>query len=124
MTQQEIQERNKQIALMLGKKLISKNEFIMLGENAYTGNNAKIKWAIIEYLAYHNNWNWLMEAVEFIERTNIVITFFYECQILKYQGTIGKHNPPIIWTQGKDKREAIFLAVSDFAKKYNNGELH
>ena len=49
MTQQEIQERNKEIALMLGDEY--------------------------EH-SYHLDWNWLMEAVEFIEKNNY--TFIIE----------------------------------------------
>ncbi len=84
MTQQEIQERNKQIALMLGWK----NSFAhkvdrygyyqtvdgystpyinTLDEQAVEYQSDKNAFAI-EDLQFHSDWNWLMEAVEFIKK--------------------------------------------------------
>jgi hypothetical protein len=107
MTQQEIQERNKQIALMLGYE-ISENEECFKLPN-------KIGWIILE--VFHSDWNWLMEAVDFIEKiyNNQPIYFGHnDCVIF---------SPKTIKSKGKDKKEAIFIAISDFAKLYNNKEL-
>jgi hypothetical protein len=87
MTQQEIQERNKQIALMLGYKTT------WLDKLFYT-------WKC----RFLYDWNLLMEAVEFIEKLN-------------------KTDKEIVWTKAATKKEAVFIAVSDFAKLYNNKEL-
>jgi hypothetical protein len=66
----EIEKRNKDIAVLLGKTLISAEDFNKLGENSYTGENKNVKWGIIEYLKYNLDWNHLMDAVEFIETLN------------------------------------------------------
>ena len=93
MTQQEIQERNKEIALMLGDEY--------------------------EH-SYHLDWNWLMEAVEFIEKNNY--TFIIEdkhCYYYHYKQFLRESKSGI----GKSKKEAVFIAVSDFAKLYNDKTL-
>jgi hypothetical protein len=134
MTQQEIQERNKEIALMIGKKLISEDEFNMLGEHSYTGENSKTDWGIIEYLSYHRDWNWLMEAVEFIEnklKLETVISnmgFGSNNQYININRGVSIvdetiDNPSKIMAKSSTKKEAVFIAVSDFAKLYNNKEL-
>ena len=68
MTQEEIIEYNKRCAEFLGNKLISKNDFNMLGEHAYTGEHEHTNWAVIEYLNYHHDWNGIMEVIEAIEK--------------------------------------------------------
>ena len=70
MEKTEIEKRNKDIAVMLGKTLILAEDFTKLGENSYTGENENVKWGIIEYLKYHSDWNHLMDAIEFIETLN------------------------------------------------------
>jgi hypothetical protein len=113
MTQQEIQERNKQIALMLGKL---PKEIPFLG----------YCYSIPEF---HSDWNWLMEAVEFIRLQNFSYDMYcpngiekdndgeFECNFW------DKINPEIIGRSKTSLKEAIFIAVSDFAKLYNNKQL-
>jgi hypothetical protein len=122
MTQQEIQERNIQIALMLG----------------WTYNNVMERWnedmlheySYIEALKFHSDWNWLMEAVEFIRLKNWSYDMYcpssinekdsdgeFECNFW------DKINPEVIGRSKTSLKEAVFLAVSDFAKLYNNNKL-
>lgn len=106
MTQQEIQERNKQIALMLRME----NDAFLLEKNieANTG---------LCHLKFHSDWNWLMEAVEFIEKVynNQPIYFGHNnCVIF---------SPKTIKSKGKDKKQAVFIAVSDFAQLYNEKKI-
>jgi len=84
MTQQEIQERNKQIALMLGAEIQNKLERIYIDKmidneltfhnmsanlNSYEWNGTtNIHYISFDMLQFHSDWNWLMEAVEFIEK--------------------------------------------------------
>lgn len=74
MTQEEIQERNKQIALMLGLKPLSKPYDGAFTSDDKTYNSFRIffnglledeSW--YEYPKFHSDWNWLMEAVDFVE---------------------------------------------------------
>jgi len=112
MTQKEIQERNKQIALMR----VMNNDAFLLEQNikASTG---------LCHLKFHSDWNWLMEAVEFIEKIG---------ETDKHYGTlvditttyikIGKITIDLKLTL-ISKIEAVFIAVSDFAKLYNEKKL-
>lgn len=94
MTQQEIQERNKEITLMLGKPLpISVSEYSAL--IVKTNGN------------YHKDWNWLMEAVDFISN-------YYSDEGIPMVHIL---NMPIF-----TPKVVIFIAVSDFAKLYNKNK--
>jgi len=106
MEAKEIQERNKQIALMLGKK--EQLEYW----KQWVDIESKLKW--------HSDWNWLMEAVEFIEKLNYNINIFHQDSLIE------KDNKFIVVThaiKNKTKKESVFIAVSDFAKLHNNKQL-
>lgn len=125
MTQQEIQERNKQIALMLGVEL----------------HESQLSMPHSHYTCYHSDWNWLMEAVEFIENLNNIVHISgnevcIDGNVLVERnitlgGTMNSYNekyyPTLISITEEDeeltKKEAVFIAVSDFAKRYNNKEI-
>ncbi len=115
MTQQEIQERNKQIALMLGYKMT-------------WFDTAFYTWKC----RFLYDWNILMEAVEFVEKLQsdkFYMEFFWlnGPNFSLYQ--IDKQTGSTLWeTHGRfknveTKQEAVFIAVSDFAKLYNNKKL-
>lgn len=129
MTQQEIQERNKQIALMLGLDPLNNpylGAFTINDKKTYNSNfyHERLEgesWYV--YPEYHSEWNWLMEAVEFIEKlgetnksygTLVEITTTYT--------KIGKITIDLKLIS-INKIEATFIAVSDFAKLYNEGKL-
>jgi hypothetical protein len=118
MTQQEIQERNKEIALMLGKKY-QNNKIVIHYNNICGVNPTGETW---QECLYHSDWNWLMEAVGFIENLNVE----YSVEIIRATCVI-RHFSTIFSAQyfkkERDKKEAVFIAVSDFAKLYNNKEL-
>jgi|LakMenEpi03Aug12_release.lakeMendotaPanAssembly.Ray.scaffolds.fasta_scaffold1662909_2 hypothetical protein len=107
MTQQEIQERNKQIVLMLGGEY-RRNESLSF--------EPKGRWYIPQFpdaqqdynLKFHSDWNWLMEAVEFIAN------YYSDKEI----PSVHLLNMPIF-----APKEAVFFAVSDFAKLYNENKL-
>lgn len=119
MTPLDIQERNEQIALMLGWK---KHNHI----SYHTWTNDKSIYHIYDSaLQFHSDWDWLMEAVEFIESIE-VDDFGYIVEMLPSSSRIylAKNNLSIISIDPKSSRkEAVFTAVSDFAKKFNNKEL-
>jgi L-lysine 2,3-aminomutase len=147
MTQQEIQERNKEIALMLGKKY--QNNTIVIHYNNVCGVNPTGEtW---QECLYHSDWNWLMEAVEFIKK-NIrtsnntenainkeIFIDEWEFKVTKYylrliQWTNAgwrmfdnkNRNLSMLYVVGENcetEKEAVFKIVSDFAKKFNNKEL-
>jgi hypothetical protein len=116
MTQQEIQDRNKQIALMIGKKY-QDNKIVIHYNNVCGVNPTGETW---QECIYHSDWNWLMEAVEFVEKLNYNVNIFHQDCLIE------KDNKFITVThaiKNKTKKEAVFTAVSDFAKLYNNKEL-
>lgn len=129
MTQQEIKERNEQIALMLG--WIPYEGLNPRWRNSFeTNGNSEIFNKVVETLKFHSDWNWLMEVVEFIRLKNWSYDMYcpssinekdsdgeFECNFW------DKINPEVIGRSKTSLKEAVFLAVSDFAKLYNNKEL-
>jgi hypothetical protein len=124
MTQEEIQERNKQIALMLGWKETSAHKRDQYGYyqpvvGYSTPYRNTLDTQAVEYqfdknafatgdLQFHSDWNWLMEAIQFLQN----------------------HFESKEWTWTSIERyplytdiETVFVLVSDFAKHYNEGKL-
>jgi len=130
MTQQEIQERSEQIVLMLGYKIAeNKESFKSPNYNGLT---------ILEI--FYSDWNWIMEAVEFIEieKKYVIKTIssptlsgkwtIHTITILNNNRTLFKSGDVVVnfksdYSNNQSKKEAVFIAVSDFAKLYNNKEL-
>ena len=137
MITEEIQERNKQIAFMLGWE-----------EEVGSWYTNKGFARIVIYSAYNNyphvglpfyrDWNWLMEAVEFIEKLKFntkacihcnndrVYLNTYPIESSQYSAKfISITNSKINFcsTKASTKKEAVFIAVSDFAKLYNQNKL-
>lgn len=125
MTQQEIQERSRQIEKMLGWELVLLNpedkdtgDLLMYWfeseqlKRTYSGDEMEIL-EEDSTLPFATNWNWLHEAVEFIE---------------KFEDKVGNQKNFKIFNRVlalpiETKKEAVFTAVSDFAKLYNEGKL-
>jgi hypothetical protein len=114
----KIQERNEQIALMLGMKM----------QETYVTNWKKFDYllnSIEDTLKFHSDWNWLMEAVEFIE--NLDLNDIFTMPEFNYhvgKMTLLRVNKDVLKKMPiTSKKEAVFIAVSDFAKLYNNKEL-
>lgn len=71
----------------------------------------------IKDLAYHSDWNWLMEVVEKIESLDFIFSIHHEtanifnggCNELKYNETV----------QARTKKEAVYNACIEFIKWYN-----
>ena len=117
----EIQERNKKIALMLGKKY-KNNSIVIHYDNVCGVNPTGATWQVC---LYHKDWNWLMEAVEFIENLENYYSQIEEksCYIYDISKFDDSQTNAFIIKDGQYKKEAVFIAVSDFAKLYNNKEL-
>jgi hypothetical protein len=112
MTQQEIQGRNEQIALMLGyvNTTPTDKDFNIFKSRTKIGSIPNM----IETMSmkFHSDWNWLMEAVEFAKGCyrnydTYPTTMFGGLLLL----TIS------------NSKETVFIAVSDFAKLYNDKKL-
>jgi hypothetical protein len=108
MTQQEIQERNIEIAKMICKydeeslRYIFKNK--MWNNFTYGVSERHHQ----EQLCFHVNYDWLMEAIQFLKKD-------FESKD-RYWTTIERY--PLY-----SNIEDVFVVVSDFAKLYNNKEL-
>jgi hypothetical protein len=134
MTQEEIQERNKEIVLMLGWKKTSAHKRDQYGYyqpvvGYSTPYRNTLDTQAVEYqfdknafatgdLQFHSDWNWLMESVEFIHKKYHTIISVNHCEIHTYENdkksiNVGANNTKL----------ATFIAVSDFAKLYNEGKL-
>jgi hypothetical protein len=123
MTQQEIQERNKQIALMLGWTLKSYPTYISSPFHSrsvwWSPGTTKTFCCIEGEEFFHSDWTWLMEAVEFIESRGYEIDIFANCVEI----CTTPDEDYVSEAVGKTKKEAVFIAVSDFAKLYNERKL-
>jgi hypothetical protein len=133
MTQEEIQERNKEIVLMLGWKKTSAHKVDQYGwyepvVGYSTPYRNTLDTQAVEYqfdknafatgdLQFHLDWNWLMMAVEFIESRGNEIDIFANCVEI----CTTPDEDYVSEAVGKTKKEAVFIAVSDFAKLYNEG---
>jgi len=82
-------ERNRQIALMLGVTL----------------HESQLSMPHPHYTCYHSDWNWLIAAIDKV--SEILISKDGDMEIYR---TILDQIPDI---------EATFIAVSNFAKQYN-----
>ena len=115
MTQQEIQERNEQIALMLGWKNLNDKSFPEYIDTV--GNFYPLK-----ELKFHSDWNWLMEGYNYITKHHDIAW-----KITSKGVEIHNHGQGIdIWYETNCPKNVIkdaFLALSDFAKLYNEGKL-
>jgi hypothetical protein len=129
MTQQEIEIRNEQIARMIGG-IYSKNA------KAWGFGNARVEdkeatiqgkkykdlvWAerFERELKFHSDWNWIMEAVEFIGSIG------GSYSISNKSCAISVNEPywfstEIIVKTNEPALKAVFIAVSDFAKTIND----
>jgi hypothetical protein len=121
MTQEEIQERNKQIAFMFGWKEATL-EYKLKWCNVKTEErlnrinpeyvpvlmkkNEEPFWK--SSLEWHSDWNWLMEAIQFLQN-------HFESKERSW--TSIERYP--LYTD----IETVFVLVSDFAKHYNEGKL-
>ena len=123
MNSQEIKERTEQIALMLGGKY-ERNENLSF--------EPKGRWNIPQFpdakqdydLKFHSDWNWLMEAVEFVKSESCIYwypnSFCINEDITISSKRIVKRD---FIRLPKEEKEAFFLAVSDYAKLYNTNKL-
>jgi hypothetical protein len=128
-------ERNIEIAKMLGYKYVTWQE---AKEEKY-GKHIKAGWwsaipkrvhpmiPIKEHyigrsnndLKFHSDWNYLMNAVEFIENKKYEIDIFGNCVEI----CTTPDEDYVSEVVGKTKKEAVFIAVSDFARSYNKNKL-
>jgi len=134
MKQEEIQERNEQIALMLGLKPLTR-PYLGAYQPTRDTHNPKFYHERMEneswyvYPDYDSDWNWLMEAVEFIEKQKMEVSIIQnECSIIDTEKAEQEENPFMIEPvakcyDGETKKESVFIAVSDFAKLHNNKQL-
>lgn len=116
----EIQERNKQIALMLGYiNTTPTDKDFNIFENKEKPFSAIPKMIETRSMEFHSDWNWLMEAVEFVESRGYEIDIFANCVEI----CTTPDEDYVSEAVGKTKKEAVFVAVSDFAKLYNEKKL-
>lgn len=121
MTQQEIQERSEQIALMLGyvNTTPADKDFNIFEYPTKFGAIPKM----IETMSmkFHSDWNWLMEAVEFVKKTSGIS--MVQGPVKKPTCVIHLGDLKALSGQSNTLKEAVFIAVSDFAKLYNERKL-
>jgi hypothetical protein len=70
-------------------------------------------------LPFLRDWNWLMEAVEFIKNLDLSEFNYHVGKMTLFR----VHKNTIEKMSITSKKEAVFLAISDFAKLYNNKQI-
>ena len=102
------QERNIEIVKMLGKELRHEEDSITIWSD-----NKKSSYGLL----YHSSWEMLMKAVDFIQTKT-------ELNIYKQYCTIAiEINSKYLKSFGTSTKDAVFTAVSNFTKLYNEGKL-
>jgi hypothetical protein len=127
MTAEEILEGKRIIAVFMGAKFASKNSFRKYPEGLedlefYMGRSI-----LLQDLDYESSWDCLLPVVEKIESIYDENHGYFGVYISSNQGTIqGTKFDPIktpeayyCQTYGKTKREAVFVAIVEFIKWYN-----
>jgi len=74
---------------------------------------------------FHKDWRWLMPVIEKIEKQGTIIQLSFS-GITNCKITVGNFKEPIITvanTESQDSMEAIYLAVIDYIKWYNDKNL-
>lgn len=135
------EERNEQIALMLGWRKYKMLNNLPWQKKRMTYTNVTrpnffTPLFYIEAFKFNSNWNLLMEAVEFIESKGYATKIAHdycisnygcdECVIDKRKNALTSYedrDEPLIFELTKTKKEATFTAVSDFAKLYNEKKI-
>jgi hypothetical protein len=116
MKQQEQQERNIEIVKMLGKELRYQEDSITIWSD-----DKKSSYGLL----YHPSWEMLMSAVDFIEKQKIAVYINSNNCVIQSIGNKENKFKPTTYQDvyGSDKKEAVFIAVSEFAKLYNENKL-
>lgn len=120
MKQQEITERNCDIAIMLNWKQNSKKStfYFIKDEKKFIYEHNELK--------FDRDWNWLMISVEFIENlkfrfdialNEVDLYCIKEDESRRYSDTINIYEKNLL-----SKQEAVFIAASNFAKFWNNNK--
>lgn len=124
-TIENITENNHLIAEFERLKIIGKDAFNMLGENAYLGENKGVVWGIIEYLDYHSNWNSLMRVLEKIEGSHPATYLIIAKQFTIINAyDVSTNTSEIIKGEGNSKLEASYNAAIEFINWYNQNNNH
>jgi hypothetical protein len=130
MEQQEIERRNSDIAIMLGWKITDGIISYIPEESSF---QHEVGYSASGFLQFHSDWNWLMEAVYHLELKLVKPVNITQGMCTISRGYAGESKEPYVrvdkWRMGSKefnydyKKEAVFIAVSDFAQKLNNKEL-
>jgi hypothetical protein len=120
MTTDELNKRNSDIALML-RWDSNKRQTEFYPPHQFGGIKD------LDELMFHLDWNWLMDAVEFIESKGYESLlggseYYYPEKDMRYIQSFIKDDITI-YHESKDKKQAVFTAVSDFAKQFNENKL-
>lgn len=111
MSNSEIQERNIEIAKMLGWKRHNHASYF-----TWTNLKKPNEHFYESVLQFDSNWNWLMEAVEFIKKLGGSYSINDKSCVISTTEPYW-FNSEIIVKTNESTHTAAFIAVSDFAKK-------
>lgn len=124
-----IVDNNYNIAVFMGSKY-SKDRLLDIDDNQiFVPYHGVCRYDTIELgkgkiLEYHKSWDWLFPVIEKIEKQGCIIQISFSgitnCKII-----VGNFKEPIITaanTESQDSMEAIYTAVIEYIKWYNNAK--
>jgi hypothetical protein len=119
---------NKLIAEFIGYDTKQLNKGVArLEENKYvwgqTHYNIDSQWYKEDELRYHDDWNWLIKAVdkiEEIEDNEGFCQYVFEILMTSVNIVDNRYPLPIVETFERTKIEATYKAIIEFIKYYNN----
>ena len=125
MKQEEIQKRNNQIALMLGYVNTTPKDKDFNIFEVKEESLAIPKMIETMSMKFHLDWNWLMKAVDFIEKQIIAVWIHGNNCLIQSVGKKENKFLPITYADvySENKIQTVFIAVSDFAKLYNENKI-
>lgn len=122
-----ILDNNYNIAVFMGSKY-SKDRLLDINDNQiFVPLHGVCRYDTIEsgkgkILEYHKSWDWLIPVIEKIEKQGCIIQVSFS-GITNCKITVGNFKEPIITvanTESQDSMKAIYTAVIEYIKWYNN----
>lgn len=131
MTTEEIKLRTREIQKMMGYKLVNLSDnyenFLYMDDNEeniiYSGGDAGYL-TEDSVIPFFHDWNWLMKSVDYIEKLKYKVFIGWNMIVIQ-SPPLKKQTRTVVKVEFNDnnKKLSTFIAISDFAKLYNNNGL-
>lgn len=86
--------------------------------------NGDVLFPDFSVMDFTEDWNWIMEVVDKIERLDKVEDPIYRFTISENMVKIDTSNDEIVWTRDKTKKDATIIAIDKFIELYNHTRIN